>query len=143
MSPGNFERIYLMSNHESSSGETSRRQFLQIGATAAVSLATSAEAQTAARATMINVPFQAANPSIGIIGVGGRGTALLRNMLAADARVNALCDIVADKAKHAQSMVEKAGQKAPELYTNGDHAFEKLVVCVKQNTDYRECAGHA
>ncbi|HSU60128.1 MAG TPA: Gfo/Idh/MocA family oxidoreductase [Bryobacteraceae bacterium] len=116
-----------ISNHESSSGATSRRQFLQIGATAAVSLATSAEAQTAARATMINVPFQAANPAIGIIGVGGRGTALLRNMLAADVRVNALCDIVADKAKHAQSMVEKAGQKAPELYTNGDHAFEKLV----------------
>lgn len=110
-----------MSNHE-----TSRRQFLQIGATAAVTLAASAEAQTTT-ATMVNVPFPAATPRLGIIGVGGRGTSLLRNMLAADVQVNALCDIVADKAKHAQSMVEKAGQKAPELYTNGDHDYERLV----------------
>jgi predicted dehydrogenase len=111
----------MMSNHESS-----RRQFLQIGATAALSVAAASQAQTTA-ATMVNVPFASATPRIGIIGVGGRGTGLLRNMLASDVQVNALCDVVADKAKHAQSMVQQAGQKAPELYTDGDHAFERLV----------------
>jgi len=77
-------------------------------------------------ATMIGVPFERVNPRIGIIGVGGRGTSLLTNLLAADAQVAAICDIVPDKAAHAQTMIEKAGQKSPTLYTDGDHAFEKL-----------------
>lgn len=76
---------------------------------------------------MIGVPFTAATPTIGLIGTGGRGTGLLQNLLAADVSINALCDIAPEKAKAAQAMVEKAGQKAPELYTEGDHAFEKLV----------------
>ena len=76
---------------------------------------------------MIGVPFEAAAPKIGLIGTGGRGTSLLENLLAADVAVNALCDLAPEKAKAAQAMVEKAGQKAPELYTDGDHAFEKLV----------------
>ncbi len=67
------------------------------------------------------------NPRIGMIGVGGRGTALLQNLLAADAQINALCDVVADKARHARELVTQAGQKPPEIYTDGDHAFEKLV----------------
>jgi len=71
--------------------------------------------------------FERVNPRLGLIGTGGRGTALLENFLAADVQVNALCDIVPDKAKHAQSLVTQAGQKAPELYTDGDHAFENLV----------------
>lgn len=76
---------------------------------------------------MIGVPFEATTPKIGLIGTGGRGTSLLENLLAADITVSALCDIVPEKAQAAQAMVEKAGQKAPELYTDGDHAFEKLV----------------
>ena len=42
-------------------------------------------------------------------------------------KILALCDIVPEKAEHAQSLVVKSGQKAPELYTKGDHAFESLV----------------
>lgn len=52
---------------------------------------------------------------------------MLKNFLGADVQVRALCDIVPEKAKNAQSLVEKAGQTAPELYTQGDHAFESLV----------------
>ena len=73
------------------------------------------------------MPFIPVNPRLGLIGTGGRGTSLLGNFLAADVQVNALCDIVPEKAQHAQALVEKAGQKAPVLYTNGDHAFEALV----------------
>jgi Glycosyl hydrolase 109, C-terminal domain/Oxidoreductase family, NAD-binding Rossmann fold len=101
-----------------------RREFLQ--AAAAVAAATQVDAGTSG-STMMNVPFEPANPRLGIIGTGGRGTNLLENFLAADVRVNALCDIVPEKAQKAQSMVAQAGQKAPELYTQGDHAFEQLV----------------
>ena len=81
----------------------------------------------AAAASMINVPFERTpSPRLGIVGVGGRGTNLLENLLAADVRIAAICDVVKDAAVHAGGMVEKAGQKAPELYTDGDHAFEQL-----------------
>ncbi|MGA8026989.1 MAG: Gfo/Idh/MocA family oxidoreductase [Bryobacteraceae bacterium] len=105
-----------------SASRASRREFLQLGTAAAAGAALGA--QTAA--SVINMPFKAINPRTGIIGTGGRGTALLENLLAADVQVNALCDVVADKAQHAQSMVEKAGQKAPTLYTKGDRDFENL-----------------
>ena len=62
-----------------------------------------------------------------MIGTGGRGTSLLGNLLAADAQVVALCDIVPEKAEHAASLVVAAGQKKPALYTHGPHDFRKLV----------------
>ncbi|MFL6464556.1 MAG: Gfo/Idh/MocA family protein, partial [Bryobacteraceae bacterium] len=114
-----------------SSLSSSRRRFLQGGAAAlaATSLkpALAEDTKSGQNPTLINVPFQAMNPRIGMIGVGGRGTSLLNNLLAADAQINAVCDVVADKARNAQELVTRAGQKAPELYTEGDHAFEKLV----------------
>jgi hypothetical protein len=79
------------------------------------------------RQTMINVPYTAMNPRMGLIGTGGRGTSLLTEFLANDGQVVALCDLVQAKAEHAKSLVEKNGQKAPQLYTNGDHAYESLV----------------
>src|SRR3954462_13865564 len=115
--------------------QPSRRDFLRIGAAGALGIGmgelhgeTPAEDAPGARAgTMINVPFEKAAPRIGMIGTGGRGTNLLENLLGADAKILALCDIVRDKAEHAQSLVTKAGQKSPELYTDGEHAYEKLV----------------
>ena len=116
-------------------GDVSRRGFLRLGTMGALGVGLSNVAigengteaeEKQSKATMIGVPFQRVNPKIGIIGVGGRGTSLLGNLLAADAQVTAICDIVQEKAGHAQSMIEKAGQKQPTLYTNGDHAFEAL-----------------
>ena len=66
---------------------------------------------------MMNVPFEAKEPRLGIIGVGGRGTSLLEDLLAANGQVRAICDVVPDKAKHAQQLIEKAGQPSPALYT--------------------------
>ena len=106
-----------------SDSSLSRRHLLQLAA--AVPPLSMALGETAG--SMIGVPFEAKNPRLGIIGTGGRGTSLLKNLLAADARVTALCDIVPDKARNAQSMVAQAGQKQPALYTNGDHAFEALL----------------
>ncbi len=108
-----------------SDSEPSRRHFLQIGATLAASAAIPAAAE--GQQSVLNMPFKEGEPRLGLIGVGGRGTSLLENLLAADARVMAICDIAPAQARNAQSLVEKAGQKAPELYTDGDHAFEKLL----------------
>lgn len=110
--------------------DVSRRSFLKLGTMTAINASLpqrDAESSKPATASMIGVPFSPVNPKIGIIGTGGRGTNLLENLLGADAQILALCDIVPEKAQHAQSLVEKSGQKAPELYTKGDHAFESLV----------------
>jgi predicted dehydrogenase len=76
---------------------------------------------------MVQVPFSGKTPRVGLIGTGGRGTSLLNNLLAADVQVAALCDIVPEKAQHASELVTKAGQPSPAVYTEGDHAFEKLL----------------
>lgn len=118
----------------------SRRDLLRLGALGAVAGAVGSSAASASpnplgameqksgAATMINVPYTALpdGPRIGIIGVGGRGTSLLGNLLGANAKILAICDLVPEKAAHAQSLVEKSGQKAPTLYTAGDHNFEAL-----------------
>ena len=71
---------------------------------------------------------------LGIIGVGGRGTSLLRDLLAIDhVEVRAVCDIVKEKALKAQARVEKAGQKSPTLYTKNDRDFENL--CARDDLD--------
>ena len=106
---------------------SSRRRFLQLATTAMASSAVAVADPTRQAESMIDVPFSALDPRVGIIGTGGRGTSLLENFLAADVKVTALCDIVAEKARHAQSLVEKAGQKAPDVYTKGDHDFENLL----------------
>ena len=102
--------------------DLSRRDFLRLGSLTAVAAGIPelhAESAQPHAASVIGMAFAPCAPRIGIIGVGGRGTSLLENLLAADAKILALCDVVRDKAEHAQSLVVKAGQNPPELYTNG------------------------
>ena len=108
----------------------SRRNFLRVGGLTAIGMGLtnlSAQEPKAKGASVIGMAFTSGEPRIGIIGTGGRGTSLLENLLAADIKVLALCDVVREKAEHAQTLVQKAGQKSPELYTEGDRAFDKLV----------------
>src|SRR5215467_7032343 len=110
--------------------DPSRRDFLKFGTMTAVGMNISqrdAAPSNVHTASVIGMQFSPKDPKIGIIGVGGRGTSLLQNLLAADAQVLAICDIVKEKAAHAQSLVTKAGKPFPETYANGDHAFESLV----------------
>lgn len=103
---------------------------MQLGAAGAVSL-TAAKlahaAEAAVSGSMMHAPFAKREPRVAVIGTGGRGTELLRNLLAADAQVAALCDIVSEKAEHAAAMVVEAGQKKPALYTNGPDHYEALL----------------
>lgn len=107
-----------------------RRKFMQIGAATAVALnaAQFAEGEEdSTRPTMIDVPFQKREPRVGFIGTGGRGTSLIGNLLGANAQIVALCDIVPEKAEHAAGLVVAAGQKKPELYTEGVHHYQALL----------------
>jgi hypothetical protein len=110
--------------------DLTRRNFLRLSGLTAIGISMSKlHAQPAKPhvSSVIGMQFAPGNPRVGIIGTGGRGTSLLENLLAADVRIFALCDVVREKAEHAQSLVVKAGQNSPELYTSGDHAFESLV----------------
>jgi hypothetical protein len=78
--------------------------------------------------TMIGVKFDPRDVvRLGIVGVGLRGTSTLGEFLAIDkVVVNAVCDIVKEKCLRAGQMIEKAGQKAPAIYCNGERDFENL-----------------
>jgi hypothetical protein len=115
---------------EQNMGGWTRRGFLQLCTTSAVGLGVAhlAHGETpAAGPSMMGVAFEKREPRVAMIGVGGRGTSLMRNLLAADAQVVAVCDVVKEKAEHAGSLVVAAGQKQPALYTDGPHDYEKLV----------------
>ena len=88
----------------------------------------SAATPKSTNATMIGVPFEAKERvKLGIIGVGGRGTSLLRDLLAVDGvDIKAICDLVPEKVEHAQKMVTDAGQAKPAGFTKGDLDFKNL-----------------
>ena len=85
---------------------------------------------------MINVPFKRhVSVRLAIVGTGLRGRGLLREFLnVPGVQVTALCDIVEEKVRLAQAMVEKAGQKTPALYFKGERAFEEVVM--RDDVDY-------
>src|SRR5215213_10974063 len=102
------------------------------GSSVASSYSSEEEAVQARRAqqrTMIGVRFEPHDVvRIGIIGVGLRGTEVLREFLAVEkVVVNAVCDVVKEKCTHAAQMIEEAGQKTPGIYSNGKRDFERLV----------------
>jgi hypothetical protein len=123
--------------------KVTRRDLLRAGALAGIGLPAlgndaSAEflsSQKTNNQSVIGMKFEPRDTvRMGIIGVGGRGTSLLRDLLAIDnVQINAICDIVKEKAVNAQRMVEKAGQKSPALYSSGDRDFENL--CRRDDID--------
>jgi len=81
-----------------------------------------------ANTTMIGVPFEAKeHVRLGIIGVGGRGSSLLRDLLAVDGvEVKAICDLVPDKVAKAQKAVTDTGQAQPAGFSKGEQDFKNL-----------------
>jgi hypothetical protein len=65
---------------------------------------------------------------IGFVGVGGRGTGLLANTLAIkNIAVPAVCDVNADAARRAAEIITKAGLPAPELYSQDELHWQKML----------------
>jgi predicted dehydrogenase len=86
--------------------------------------------------TMIGEPFKKHEVvRIGIVGVGLRGTSVLEEFLAIDkVQVTAVCDVLEDKCKRAAKKIEKAGQKTPAMYFQGERDFENL--CKRDDIDF-------
>src|SRR5215475_15097611 len=81
-----------------------------------------------AGATMMGVPFEAKERvRLGIMGVGGRGTSLLRDLLTIEnVEIKAICDLVPEKVEHAQKMVTDAGQPKPSSFGKNETDFKNL-----------------
>jgi predicted homoserine dehydrogenase-like protein len=63
---------------------------------------------------------------LGFVGVGGRGTGMLKVALAVEGvEVTAVCDIAEEKVARAQRLVEDAGQPKPKGFT-GPEDYKKL-----------------
>jgi len=87
-----------------------------------------AAAAKTGNATMMGVPFEAKERvRLGVIGVGGRGTSLLHDLLAVEGvEIKAICDVVPEKVERAQKAVTEAGQSKPAGFTKGDFDFKNL-----------------
>ncbi len=100
-----------------------RRTFIQAStaATAGLALTSAAVGQKA--------PDDRRSVRVGVVGVGNRGTSLLRTLLTLkDVTVPAICDIDALHLERAQDLVVKAGQPKPEGYRDGeDTAYKQLM----------------
>ena len=71
---------------------------------------------------------------IGFVGVGGRGSGLLNDLLGIDGvEIKAVCDIVPARVEAAQQRVVAAGQPEPAGYAKGETDFENL--CQRDDLD--------
>jgi predicted dehydrogenase len=101
------------------SDSINRRHFLQAGAAAglAVGLVQSGSAQPSGKALRI-----------GVIGVGSRGTHLMRLALSTGAEVPAVCDIDEANLQRAIGVVEKAnGGHKPVGYSQGPKDYQRML----------------
>src|SRR5947199_1121496 len=97
----------------------SRRAALKIGVAAAVLGPASLARGEQGKANKV---------SMGFIGVGARGTVLLREVLRhADVEVPAICDIDERNLNRALELVEKAQGKRPEGYSKGPEDYRRLL----------------
>jgi hypothetical protein len=118
------------------SDSLSRRELL--GATAAVSLTgllDPSPSYGAAVKTMRDVPFERHSKiRIGFVGIGGRGSGLLNDLLhIPDVAVTAVCDLRPAAAQGAAKRVTDAGQPQPAVFQGGEREFEKL--CARDDID--------
>src|SRR5512139_1979745 len=120
--------------------ELDRRDFLKAGATAGLVTALGnlgASVPRAMAATQARLEFKVPpiDPvRIGYVGVGGMGSAHVRNLLRIEGvEIRAVCDIVSEKVARVQKWVVEAGQKEPEGYTRGPWDFRRL--CERPDLD--------
>jgi predicted dehydrogenase len=106
--------------------EITRRRAMQLAMSAGAMLAMNRASTLFADATRASEGGKKIR--IGFIGVGDRGTGLLRVTLRfPDVEIPAICDINEGNLKRAQDLVEKAHGKRPEGYANGPHDYRRLL----------------
>jgi predicted dehydrogenase len=114
-----------------------RRDLIQtvVGVGTGIAAVGGTKAVSAAAETMHGVPFEKkAVVRVGFIGVGGRGSGLLGDLLAIDGvQLKAVCDLVQDRANRAAERVAKSGQPRPETYGGSPTAYKNL--CARDDLD--------
>ena len=118
-----------------------RRDFIRTMAATGVGLAVGEDLLASIRPDEYDSPFKPASAGnsmekvrIGYVGVGLQGTSHVENLLKIDgAEIVAVCDIVGSRVKRAQDMVEKAGFRRPEGYSNGELDWQRL--CERNDVD--------
>src|SRR5437667_9960677 len=104
-------------------GGISRRSAMKLGVAAGVSAAT--WGRVGAARGEEEKPMKV---SMGFIGVGARGTVLLRQVLTSgDVEVPAVCDIDEGNLNRALDLVEKARGKRPEGYLKGPEDYRRML----------------
>ncbi|HZZ41475.1 MAG TPA: Gfo/Idh/MocA family oxidoreductase [Tepidisphaeraceae bacterium] len=64
---------------------------------------------------------------VGVVGIGARGPTHVNNLTKMPGvEIKAICDNVQGHAEHGAAIVTNAGKPAPELYTRGDHDYERM-----------------
>src|SRR5947209_13203621 len=120
------------SKENGSESQVSRRDLFRRTAAGAalIGLAGSAAGEPPAGGqSMIGVRFEPKDQvRMGLIGCGGRGRGVLNDWLGVEnLQVMAVCDPVKEHALKAQAAVERAGQRPPAVYANGEHDYENLL----------------
>jgi predicted dehydrogenase len=123
------------------SKNTSRRDFLKIGAAAGLGAAVAglglegrdAPAAPGESRSQFKAPA-VPTVKVGFVGVGGMGSAHVQNYLNIEGvEVKAICDIRPAHVERAQKWVVEAGQPKPAGYSNGPRDFERM--CETEDLD--------
>jgi len=119
--------------------EPTRRQFLELGAALGAATAMGGRNDVRAEnATSSDGRGLACDPvdivRIGMVGIGGRGTGLLRYLFGIEGlQVVAVGDLIESRVAKAQQMVEQAGQPRPTGYSRGEHDYQRM--CDEEDLD--------
>ena len=106
-----------------------RRKFVKTGAALGTGLALSPWALPSPLSTPASRPVR-----IGFVGVGGRGTSLVRQLLKLEGvEIPALCDINEEHLQRAQKYVVEAGHEKPAGYSRNETDFKRL--CERDDLD--------
>ncbi len=110
-----------------------RRTFLQTSAAAGAFTLASSYGRTAGSGEKLNV---------GLIGAGGRGTSIIREVLKNTHNVVAVCDVAGFRREKFSKLVTDAGQEAPTAYTDHrallDHKNLDAVVIAAPDHHHRD-----
>jgi len=127
----------------SKNNQFNRRDFLKLGTLTGVGATLGAMALTDCATTAHKLgpapdqPFRVPpiDPvRIGFVGVGGMGSAHVRNFLKIEGvEIKAVCDIVPEKVERIQQWVVEAGQPKPTGYSRGERDFERM--CAEEELD--------
>ncbi|MFD2573146.1 Gfo/Idh/MocA family protein [Spirosoma soli] len=105
---------------------TTRRQFIRSAALTGTAASVFPTILTEANQSLA----KSADPKVRLafIGVGARGRSHVQQALYRDdVEITAICDPSAEAVSRTNTLIEKAGRKAPVSYGNGDEAFREML----------------